>query len=122
LGSADPVGNRRVGLFIGLQKLWVSANLWELFWEQNMRRFGFCLLSITLLCLGCQQPQHGSVKIYRTNGEVTRVDLENNGSTTQIKSREEADAMIAHYEGLIAQLKEARDQFKVKEPAAPPQK
>lgn len=71
-------------------------------------------IGLGLLC-GCQQ-QHSSVKIVRVNGEVTRVDLEVNGSTTQIHSREQADQMIANYEGLIAELKAARDQFKVKEP------
>ncbi len=81
-----------------------------------MRLILTAVLCIGLVCLcGCVQ-QQSSVKIIRINGEVTRVDLETNGHTTQIHNREQADQMIANYEGLIAELKAARDQFKVKEP------
>lgn len=84
-----------------------------------MRLFMTMFLLIGLTCIAGCQKQSSSVKVVRENGEVVRVDLENNGTTTQINSREQADQMIAHYEGLVVELKAARDQFKVKEPVQP---
>ncbi len=84
------------------------------------------LFSLMLVICGCAQPQQpqqtvykGSVKITRSNSEVSQIEVVLPGQTVSLSNREDANQLIAHLEALTAEIKTGRDQFKVQEPAAP---
>lgn len=81
---------------------------------------------VLLICVGaCNTPKQeftGSLKIYKTNGQVTRIEF-NPPNNFIINNREDVDSVIAEMESLLVDLKYARDSMTVVEPvvdAQPP--
>lgn len=93
-----------------------------------MRKIATCTLLAALLLIPACQPQkppppksyNGSVKVTRTNGEVTQIDVTLPGQSVSVNSREEANQLLAHLESLTAEIKAGRDQFKVQEKVQEP--
>jgi hypothetical protein len=74
-----------------------------------------------VLCLaGCaQQNYSGDVKVQSTNGSVTSVEVRFPGAANPhtVRTKEEADRLIAQVESMLTALKSARDQIPSAAPA-----
>lgn len=84
--------------------------------------FCFVLLVFVGACNTPKQQFTGSLKVYKTNGEVTRIEFDP-PSNFIISNREDVDSVIAEMESLLVDLKYARDSMTVVEPvveAQPP--
>lgn len=82
-----------------------------------------CAAAIMTIC-GCAQPTFtGSLKINKTNGTVTSVEVQFPSSSYTLRDRQAASRLIDQIESTLADLKTARDSMPVDEsrPAQPVQ-
>lgn len=90
-----------------------------------MRRIATLILALALVTCGCQQqpPFYGKCTIEKIDGKVVSVKLmmpNKHGNQQQAEfnctTREEMDKLIEGLEGIVLDLKVARDQMPVIEP------
>lgn len=77
-----------------------------------MSKARILLLGLLFCCCGCSPVSNqGSVKANRKDGEVTSIDVHfpAASSVRTVRNRQEADTLINHLEGLLRDIKRARD-------------